>query len=256
MNATIHLRRRFDPAREIHRLQTYDILMLIVLIVAMGLGAIKGFAWQLASIASIVVSYTVAYKYREPFSQNIQWEPPWKGFLAMLILYVGTSLVIWLLFRMIGGVIDRMRLKEFDRQIGALFGLLKGGLACTLITLFAITLLGDQARAAIVGSRSGNWIARVLDQTDIVMPPELHGVVQPVLDRFERNFQPTKSSPQWFTPNPSDATSMPRVDPRRAGLQSDAPNWNRVSTAATQPSTTWSPPQSPGNPLRPWTGSR
>ena len=131
-------------------METYDIIMLVVLVGATLFGAIKGFAWQLASIASIVISYIVAYKYREPISESIQAEPPWDRFLAMLILYIGTSLLIWVAFRMVRGSIDRMKLKEFDRQIGALFGLGKGALYCTLITLFAVTLSGARVREAVV----------------------------------------------------------------------------------------------------------
>ena len=73
-------------------METYDIIMLVVIVGATLFGAIKGFAWQLASIASIVISYIVAYKYREPISESIQADPPWDRFLAMLILYIGTSL--------------------------------------------------------------------------------------------------------------------------------------------------------------------
>ena len=169
-------------------MEIYDILMLVVLLGAMIFGAIKGFAWQLASLASITISYVVAYRYREPFSQSIQADPPWNRFLAMLILYIGTSLVIWVAFRMIRGSIDRLKLREFDRQVGALFGLAKGALYCTLITLFAVTLLGDSIRESIVRSKSGNYIAKVLDRSDSVIPEELHDVVQPYLDRFDEEF--------------------------------------------------------------------
>lgn len=169
-------------------MEIYDIIMLVVLAGALLLGAIKGFAWQLASIASIVFSYVVAYKYREPFGESIQAEPPWNRFLAMLILYIGTSLVVWAVFRMISKSIDRLKLTEFDRQMGAIFGLAKGALLCTLITLFAVTLSGDRIRKLIVNSTSGLYIARVLDQSDAVMPPELQEVIQPYLHRFDEEF--------------------------------------------------------------------
>ena len=168
-------------------MEVYDIAMLIVLFGAMVFGAIKGFAWQLASIASIVLSYLVAYKYREPFSESIQAEPPWNRFLAMLILFVGTSLVIWVAFRMIRGTIDRLKLREFDRQIGALFGLAKGALYCILITFFAVTLCGEQIGEAIIRSKSGRYISQVLDRSEAVIPEEIHDVVQPYLDKFENS---------------------------------------------------------------------
>ncbi len=182
-------------------METYDIIMLVVLIGATLFGAIKGFAWQLASIASIVISYVVAYKYRGPISESIQADPPWDRFLAMLILYIGTSLLIWVAFRMVRGSIDRMKLREFDRQIGALFGLAKGAMYCTLITLFAVTLSGERVREAVVQSKSGNYIANVLDRSDSVIPEELHDVVQPYLDRFNKKFDETEDeSPntQWM----------------------------------------------------------
>lgn len=170
-------------------MEIYDIVMLVVLLAAMIFGAVKGFAWQLASIGSIVISYIVAYKYREPFSESIQAEPPWNRFLAMLILYVGTSLVIWVAFRMVRGTIDRLKLKEFDRQIGALFGLGKGVLYCTLITFFAVTLAGDRIGEAIVRSKSGRYISQVLDRSEAVIPAEIHDVVQPYLERFDESLE-------------------------------------------------------------------
>jgi membrane protein required for colicin V production len=169
-------------------MEIYDIIMLVVLVGAALFGAVKGFAWQLASIASILVSYFVAYRFREPFSQSIHADPPWNRFLAMLILYIGTALVVWVLFRMISGTIDRMRLKEFDRQVGALFGLAKGGLYCILITMFAVSLMGDDIREKIVLSRSGRYIAKVLDRSQAVIPPEIHEVVEPYLNRFDERF--------------------------------------------------------------------
>ena len=182
-------------------MEIYDIVMIVVLVGATIFGAVKGFAWQLASIGSIVISYTVAYKYREPFSQSIQAEPPWNRFLAMLILFIGTSLVIWVVFRMISGSIDRLRLREFDRQVGALFGFAKGALYCILITLFSVTLMGDEVREKIVRSKSGHYIANVLHRSEAVIPAEIQGVVKPYLDRFDERFnQPEDPGQSWQTP--------------------------------------------------------
>jgi membrane protein required for colicin V production len=191
--------------------ETYDILMLIVLAAAAMFGAVKGFAWQLASIASIVVSYFVAYRFREPLSHSIVAEPPWNRFLAMLILFVGTSLVVWVAFNMVRRTIDRMKLKEFDRQIGALFGLLKGGLYCTLITLFAVTLMGDGIREKIVASKSGRFIARHLDRSESVIPPEIHQFLRPYLERFDAEFEGSQA--------PSDAGLAGRLIDASEGVE-------------------------------------
>jgi membrane protein required for colicin V production len=171
-------------------MQAYDIIMLIVLGAAMFLGFRKGLAWQIASVAAIVVSYLVAMQFRDVLASRIDAEPPWNTFLAMLILYIGTSFAIWLVFQMVRGFIDRAKLHEFDRQLGAIFGLAKGVLLCVIITLFAVTLLGDEQRQQIINSRSGLYIARLLDRADAVMPEELHDFLHPYLHRLEGELGP------------------------------------------------------------------
>ena len=160
-------------------METYDLIMLAVLAVATILGARKGLAWQVASVASIFASYYVAYRFRAPVAQQVPVEAPWNTFAAMLILYLGCSLVIWLAFRLISGLLDNLKLKDFDRHAGATLGLACGGLWCVVITLFAVTLLGESSRQAIVRSRSGHYIAQVLDRSEAIMPEEIHQVLDP-----------------------------------------------------------------------------
>ena len=163
----------------------YDIVMLAVIVAATIFGAIKGFAWQLASIASIVLSYGVAYNLRDAVSQNIQMAAPWNSFLAMLILFVATSLMVWVGFQMARQIIDRLALKDFDHHVGAVFGAIKGGLYCTLLTLFTVTLAGETVRRSVATSRSGNAIAAGLAKTESVVPPEVHDYLTPYLARLE-----------------------------------------------------------------------
>ena len=143
-------------------MQAYDLIMLIVLAATTIFGAIKGFAWQLASLASIVASYFVAYLFRNDVAKMINAQPPWNLFLAMLLLYFGSSLIIWMLFRLVSTSIDKVKLKDFDRQLGAGFGLIKGVALCLLITMFAMTLLGSAQQQRIANSRSGLYISRIL----------------------------------------------------------------------------------------------
>ncbi|MEM9828471.1 MAG: CvpA family protein [Planctomycetota bacterium] len=164
-------------------MQIYDIVMLAVLVAATVFGGIKGFAWQLASITSIVGSYFVAYRFRDTLAARIDADPPWDRFLAMLILFVACSLTVWVIFRMFTGAIDRLKLHEFDHHVGAVFGLLKGGLYCILATLFAVTLCGESVRESVLASRSGTTITQWLSKSESVVPPEVLAFVQPYLDR-------------------------------------------------------------------------
>ena len=104
-------------------MQVYDLIMIVVLVAATAWGVYKGLAWQIASIASIVFSYLVAFQFRGPLAAQIKADPPWNVFLAMLLLYLGVSLVVWIGFRMVKETIDRVKLHEFDRHVGGVFGL-------------------------------------------------------------------------------------------------------------------------------------
>lgn len=167
-------------------MQAYDVLMLVVLALAVAWGAWKGLAWQVASIASIALSYVVALRFRGPLSGVINAAPPWNVFLSMLILFLGTGLIVWLGFNLVSEFIERVKLKEFDRQLGAVLGAAKGVLLCVLVTLFSVALLGDAQRQAICQSRSGYYIALLLDRANPVIPHELHEVLAPYLDRLDK----------------------------------------------------------------------
>ena len=104
----------------------------------------------------------------------------------MLLLYVVTSLGIWILFRLVIEL-DRPREAQGVRPAdGRLVGLAKGALLCVIITLFAVTLLGENQRRAIVNSRSGYYIAVLLDKSRAVLPGEIHEVLEPYLEAAEK----------------------------------------------------------------------
>lgn len=180
-------------------MQTYDYLMLAVLGAATLFGFYKGLAWQIASLASLIVSYVVALRFADQVAPMVSDHEPSNRFVAMLIIYIATSLVIWMAFRIVAGAIDRVKLREFDRQMGALAGFAKGVLFCIAITFFAVTLLDQQRRERIIASRSGQTIVRVLDKADQVVPPGFHEVISPYIDKVEErldpNYQPAPTAP-------------------------------------------------------------
>ncbi|TWT31941.1 CvpA family protein [Blastopirellula retiformator] len=164
----------------------YDVLMVIVLLGATAWGLYKGMAWQIASFASIFASYVLSVQLREPVAALFPMEPPWNKLAAMLALYVGCSLVVWVGFRFISKTIESMKLKDFDRQVGALLGAAKGALLCIIITMFAVAFATGDRRQEIVSSRSGYYISRVIDKAQAIMPQEVHAAVKPYIDNFQQ----------------------------------------------------------------------
>ncbi|MEX0611394.1 MAG: CvpA family protein [Pirellulales bacterium] len=198
-------------------MQTYDLLMLSVLAATTLFGFWKGMAWQIASLASLVVSYVAALRFSEHLAPTFGEHAPWNRFVAMLVIYIATSFIIWTLFRLVSGAIDRVRLESFDRQLGAMFGLAKGVLLCVAITFFAVTLLPPTQGEAIVASQSGRYIVALLDKSHSVFPPEIHDVVDPYLNRIEQrlnpDFQPQGQDLQqlWQTQMPTATPGWPQL---------------------------------------------
>lgn len=166
-------------------MQPYDMVMVGILAMATLMGAWKGLAWQVASLASIGLSYLAAVRFSEPLIPFFGDEAPWNRFAAMLAAYLGTSLGVWLVFRVVHGAIDQVKLKEFDRQIGALFGAAKGVLFCVVVTFFAVTL-SETGRDLVHRSRSGTYIAQLIDRATPILPRELHEMIGPYLDRLDQ----------------------------------------------------------------------
>lgn len=191
-------------------MQTYDILMLVVLASATIFGAIKGFAWQVASLASIIVSFFVASYFRNDVAALINAQPPWNMFLAMLLLYFGSSLIIWMLFRLVSTSIDKIKLKEFDRQLGAAFGLIKGAVLCCVITMFAMTLLAPAQQQAIANSKSGYYIGRALSHAGGILPDEAKQVIGPYIERVNQQLEAGRDPN--YVPDPNAPNAGPNLD--------------------------------------------
>jgi membrane protein required for colicin V production len=162
--------------------------MLGILAGAALLGYFKGMVWQLAWIAGIAASSVVSFRFASQLAPYFGQQSPWNRFAAMLALYVGTSLVVWLLFRAVSGAIKSVHLSAFDQQLGLLLGLAKGALLCIIVTFFAVTLAPDY-RHQIVGSRSGRFVADLIVRADVYLPKDIHDTVDPFVRQFEQHFQ-------------------------------------------------------------------
>jgi len=192
-------------------IQPYDLVMLAVLAVATLFGLWKGMAWQVASLASVVVSFVVAARMCGSVAPLISAQEPWNRFIAMFLLYLVTSAGIWLAFRLVAGIIDRVRLKEFDRQVGAMFGLVKGALLCVVITFFAVTL-SESLRQNVLNTYSGRTIAAAIRQTSPIMPTEVRDLLGTYIDELNRKLEPG-------APSETPPKTVPAPAPRKPFLR-------------------------------------
>ena len=222
-------------------MQTYDMLMILVLVAATLFGFWKGMAWQIASLASLVLSCFVAFRFADQVAPMISDHAPWNKFVAMLAIYIATSFVIWTMFRLVSGLIDRVKLDSFDHQMGGLFGLAKGVLLCIAITFFAVGILPQAQKDSIIASQSGEYIVRFLDKADSIVPPEIHQVIHPYVERIERRLDPNYQSPM--------GRDIQALWPRSEEEPSPQPSWPSQGSG----NTAWTQPTEPPNEPAPTT---
>jgi membrane protein required for colicin V production len=225
-------------------MQTYDLLMLLVLVATTMFGYWKGMAWQIASLASLVVSYFAALRFSTQLAPMFGDTAPLNRFVAMLVIYIVTSFVIWTLFRLVSKAIDKVRLESFDSQLGAMVGLAKGVLLCVAITFFAVTLMPPAQGEAIVNSQSGRYIVALLDKSHSVFPPEVHQIIDPYVNKVEErlnpNFQPQGQNLQDLWPTQTQPPA-PAGSPIKWPEMPQLPqvNWPQMPAQQSPPQPAW-----------------
>jgi len=187
-------------------MSVYDIAMLVIFFGAIWFGFWKGLSWQVASLASIFLSYFVAVSFPNSIAPYISAEAPWNRFAAMLILFCGTSLVVWTVFGSISKSIKRLELKGFDRQAGALLGGFKGAVLCMVVTMFIVSLMGDRVRETIHNSKTGYYVVSGINQLSAFAPAGLNQYLAPYVQDFQLNILDENGVPPQQNPifNPNN----------------------------------------------------
>ena len=168
-------------------LQAYDIVILILVGWLTLRGAMKGMVSQLAAIAAVLVSFWAAVRFGpvlEPVMQsNFNAQPPWNKVLALTVAFVGASIAVMFLHRIVARIICLIRMRKFDRLCGALFGFLKGVLIGMILTFFAV-MLSEQTRELATQSRSGKIFVRLIQRSQSLLPKDVSTLIETNLEGF------------------------------------------------------------------------
>ena len=147
----------------------FDLVILAVLVLLTIRGGMKGMVSQIVSVGSYFVGWIVASRFAFAVAPMIPAEEPWNRIGAMLLLFAGTMIAVRFLHKRIETSLEKLHLKEFNRQMGALLGLLKGVLICMVITFFAV-MLTERSRQSVFESKSGKYIASLITKTGAFIP--------------------------------------------------------------------------------------
>ena len=167
-------------------MESYDVVMFVIVGIMILVGAWKGLAWQIAIVASIIVSFWVAISFEKSLADLLTViDAPWNSYIAMILLYLGTSLGIWFLFACSARFIEKLELKGFDRQMGAIIGVVNGILVCCVLTLFASMGGNEKLDSSLTRSKSAPYINHVLNQIRPLIPEKYSETVNPHFDHLQ-----------------------------------------------------------------------
>ena len=105
----------------------YDLAVAAILLFCMIRGAKKGFLWQLAAIAAVVLCFAFAETVSVALAPYLNINPPLNRWVSMLLLYIACSFLCFAVARGLQNGLERAKFEDYDRHLGGLFGLAEGG---------------------------------------------------------------------------------------------------------------------------------
>ncbi len=166
----------------------FDYIVLAILVCMTIRGGMKGFTAQLASIAGVIVGWIVAARCSGLIAPAVPLDEPWNRYVAMLLLFIGVWIGFWFLSGMITAALKSMQLKEFDRQVGAMLGLLKGLLLAMIVTFFGVSL-SETSRSWVLSSKSGHYLTLAIEKTGALIPEDVCRRLHAQIERFRQKVE-------------------------------------------------------------------
>lgn len=157
----------------------YDAAMIGVVVAGMIWGAFRGITWQVASIASLVLGYVVAFPLSRQLAPHFPGEPLVARSLALLAAYAAVACGVFLVAWMIRETLRKLRFEAFDRHLGMILGGLEGALVGVVGTVFVVSL-APRTRDPILTSPTGRVVAAVLGATQTILPAEIRDHLTPI----------------------------------------------------------------------------
>ena len=184
----------------------YDGAMAGVILAGMIWGAFRGITWQIASIASLVLGYTLAHSLSVQVAPYFPGEPIVARSLAMIAVYLGTTAGVFFVAWMIRATLKKMKFEAFDRHLGMLLGGLEGALLGLMVTLFVVSL-APRTRGPIFASPSGKVVGWLMASVGPILPSEARSVLGPFLGTAEAS-QDSPTIVDMEPTTPSQAASL------------------------------------------------
>ncbi len=150
----------------------YDALTVVVIGLLAWRGAARGAIWQLAVLGSVGLCIIFARQITPHIEPHLPVGEPVRHWLAVGLVYLALSLVMFVLARYLRGWIEKIKFVEYDRHWGAILGGLKGILLMLVLTTVLVVLV-PSTRDSVRPSYSGIATRATLEYLSPMFPKKV-----------------------------------------------------------------------------------
>jgi membrane protein required for colicin V production len=150
-----------------------DACLLAILVVSVLVGLLRGFVFEVLSLAGWVVAWLVAQALTPAAAPQLPVGAPGSllNHVVAFALVFLVVLVVWgLLARLVRGLVRATPLRAVDRLLGATFGLLRGGFVLLLVAAIVGLTGAAQSPAWRASTLAGGLDALLREIKPLVMP--------------------------------------------------------------------------------------
>ncbi len=161
----------------------YDGVMALLVLYTVIHGYFRGAAWQIAPILSLVLGYMIAMPMSVTMAHYFG-PPPLNRLFALVTIYILVSITVYLMVRTFRAGVDKAKLTEVDRHLGAILGGVKGVLV-TLVATCGLLIYFPQMREVILKSESSSIASKIIANIYPILPMAMHTLLDPYVKKFE-----------------------------------------------------------------------
>lgn len=169
-------------------MNTFDIVIIVLLLVGGIRGFMKGFVFEIATLGSLFLGMFLAFKFAylaQPTLRKMgNMDPHLLAVLSFIVMFLAVIVAMYFLAKLFTSLIDMAGLGIFNKLAGALFGILKFAFILSILIYFFNQLDKKQKTITDEGITSSKLYGPVAAIAPAVLP-----VLMDARDRIEQKMQ-------------------------------------------------------------------
>ena len=164
----------------------YDLFVLVCAVLGVLVGYKRGFALHTAGLVALVLGFVVGI----PLTKLVlgaQSEPsPATSLIIFLVCCGAGSFAVHLIGVAVRSKLKKRSLESWDRQLGAVLGVVHGRFLCLMLT-FAAVVIAPSLLPPILERPSGKAMQEAFRAIHAVLPADVQEGMQPLIERSGRD---------------------------------------------------------------------